>query len=89
MTDVNMGASASYSAEVDEGQDTAARAKQSAEEALEGLKGRAADYLDIGRDRALALAELVEEQIRQRPVQSLSVAAGIGFALGLLWSRRK
>jgi ElaB/YqjD/DUF883 family membrane-anchored ribosome-binding protein len=89
MTEVNTGAAGSYSAEVNESQNMAACAKQSAEEALEGLKERAADYLDIGRDKALALAELVEEQIRQRPVQSLSVAAGIGFAVGLLWSRRK
>lgn len=89
MTDVNMGASTAFSAEGNQGQGRAEQAKQSVEETLEGLKGRAADYLDIGRDKALALAELAEEQIRQRPVQSLSVAAGIGFALGLLWSRRK
>ncbi len=65
-----------------------AATSQYAEEALRELQDRATEYLAMGREKALAMSDAVEEQIRTRPVQAVTVAAGIGFVLGLLWTRR-
>lgn len=88
MTDASIGASPAFSPEGDGNEAMSQRAKEAAEQALNDLKGRAADYVDAGREKALALTGAIEQQIRERPVQSLAVAAGIGFALGLLYTRR-
>jgi len=66
----------------------APRPEQAAGEAIDELKRRAADYLEQGKQTATEMAGAIEQQIRQRPVEAVAVAAGIGFALGLLWSRR-
>ena len=88
MADATTGSSSSFGAESDGSEATSHRAKQAAEDALNDLKGRAAEYLELGRDRAVALTDVVEDQIRQRPVPAVAVAAGIGFALGFFWTRR-
>lgn len=64
------------------------QAKRAAEQALNDLKNRAAEYLELGREKAVDVSEQVEEQIRHRPVQAVAIAAGVGFALGLLFTRR-
>lgn len=86
MNDASMGASPAFSAEGN-GSEAMSRA-EAAEQAFNELKDRAADYVDAGREKALALAEVVERQIRERPVPTLAIAAGIGFALGLFYHRR-
>jgi ElaB/YqjD/DUF883 family membrane-anchored ribosome-binding protein len=63
-------------------------AKRIAEDALNEVRGRAGEYIELGRDRAAGMAEAVEQHIRTRPVQAVAIAAGIGVALGYLWSRR-
>ena len=63
-------------------------AKEAAEDALNDLKERANEYLEVGREKALAMSDVVADQIRQRPVEAVAIAAGIGFALGFLWTRR-
>ena len=55
---------------------------------VEDLKQRAGDYIEQGREKAVEMAAGIERQIRDRPVPAVAIAAGIGFALGLLWSRR-
>lgn len=72
----------------DELQTMSERAKQAAEDALNELKGRAGEYIERGREQAAGMAEAVEQQIRQRPMHAVAIAAGIGVALGYLWSRR-
>ena len=64
------------------------RAEQVAGEAIDELKRRTADYVEQGKQTAAEMAAAIEQQIRQRPVEAVAVAAGFGFALGLLWSRR-
>lgn len=88
MTSASMDASTTFSAEGNGSEAMAQRAKQAAEDAFNELKDRAGDYVDAGREKALALTGVIEQQIRERPVPSLAVAAGIGFALGLFYSRR-
>jgi ElaB/YqjD/DUF883 family membrane-anchored ribosome-binding protein len=63
-------------------------AKVAAEDTLNDLKERANEYLEFGREKALTMTEVVGDQIRRRPVEAVVIAAGIGFALGFLWTRR-
>jgi ElaB/YqjD/DUF883 family membrane-anchored ribosome-binding protein len=63
-------------------------AAEDAEQMIDELKRRAADYVEQGKQTAAEMTAAIEQQIRQRPVEAVAVAAGIGLALGLLWSRR-
>lgn len=88
MADPTASSSPSFGADAQGSEAISQRAQQAAEDALNDLKGRAAEYLEVGRGKACALAEMVEEQIRERPIQAAAVAAGIGFALGFILRRR-
>jgi ElaB/YqjD/DUF883 family membrane-anchored ribosome-binding protein len=57
-------------------------------EAIDDLKRRAADYVEQGKQAAAEMTAAIERQIRQRPVEAVALAAGIGLVLGLFWSRR-
>lgn len=50
---------------------------------------RAGDYLERGREAAEEFGGTIEHQIRSRPTRSVLIAAGMGFAIGMLWSRRR
>lgn len=90
MSDGNFGSATAESFDPGAGhaEHIADRARQTAEDLLNGLKANAADYLELGRGKAAELTDTVEVQIRNRPAAALAVAAGIGFALGFLWKRR-
>lgn len=45
------------------------------------------DAYERARDEALSLEEDLEDRIRERPVQSLMLAAGVGFLAALLTRR--
>lgn len=62
--------------------------EDAAGQTVEDLKQRAGEYIEQGREKAVEMAAGIERQIRDRPVEAVAIAAGIGFALGLLWSRR-
>jgi ElaB/YqjD/DUF883 family membrane-anchored ribosome-binding protein len=68
--------------------ETADPAHQAADEMIDDLKRRAADYAEQAKQAAAEMAAAIEQQIRKRPVEAVAVAAGIGLALGLLWNRR-
>jgi ElaB/YqjD/DUF883 family membrane-anchored ribosome-binding protein len=44
-------------------------------------------YYAQGRERALAFERTLETQVREKPLQSVLLAGGVGFLLGLLWRR--
>lgn len=88
MTDASMGASMGSAAEGNGSEAMSQRFKEAAEQTFDDLKDRAADYVETGRDKALEFSGVIEQQIRERPVPALAVAAGIGFALGFFYSRR-
>jgi ElaB/YqjD/DUF883 family membrane-anchored ribosome-binding protein len=48
----------------------------------------ASEYYQQGREKAQVLEQTLEAQIREKPIQSLLIAGGIGLLLGLLWNRR-
>lgn len=49
---------------------------------------RAGQLYDEGRQRAQRFERTVENQVRERPLQAVLVAAGVGFILGALCVRR-
>jgi len=47
----------------------------------------AAEYYEEGRDQVLAWQQQLENQVREKPLQSILMAAGIGLLFGLLRRR--
>lgn len=45
------------------------------------------EYYQQGREKAVKWEQVLESQIRAKPLQSLLVASGIGLVIGLLWRR--
>jgi len=45
------------------------------------------EYYQLGRERAQEWEQTLEAQIREKPIQSLLIAGGVGLLLGLLWRR--
>lgn len=52
------------------------------------VKETVTEYYEQGRESLQDLNQTMEAQIRERPLQALLVAGGIGVLLGLLWLRR-
>jgi ElaB/YqjD/DUF883 family membrane-anchored ribosome-binding protein len=76
------------------GRDVAHRVQQVGEEIAEKAQhlkqhGReiASEYYQQGREQAAIWEHQLEEQIREKPIQSLLIAGGIGLLLGLLCRR--
>ncbi len=47
----------------------------------------AAAYYEEGRNQVLAWQQQLENQVREKPLQSLLIAAGVGLLFGLLRRR--
>ncbi|TPW31087.1 DUF883 family protein [Martelella alba] len=82
----------------DLGTEKAAEAKARAEEGVASAKARAErirdeayaatqDAYERAREEAISFEEEVEERIRMKPIQSVAIAASIGF-LAALFTRR-
>jgi ElaB/YqjD/DUF883 family membrane-anchored ribosome-binding protein len=69
-------------------QEMGASAKQVAQEQFEGVRDKMAGYYEHGRDRAIELEHSLENRIREKPISSLAIAAGLGFLVGMLWMRK-
>ena len=78
--------------------DKASQLKDSAQEYLHAGREKASEYLDAGREKASEYYEMskakaqewehsVEEYIREKPLQSVLIAAGVGAVLGFLLRR--
>ena len=48
----------------------------------------AGEYYEQGLDKAKELEKTVETRIREHPLQSVGIAAGVGFLAGFLIGRR-
>jgi ElaB/YqjD/DUF883 family membrane-anchored ribosome-binding protein len=68
-------------------QETGKEIGQKAQELTAQGKEVAAEYYQQGRERVLAWQQQLEQQAREKPLQSLAIAAGIGLLLGLLRRR--
>jgi ElaB/YqjD/DUF883 family membrane-anchored ribosome-binding protein len=56
-------------------------------QAKETMQAAGAQVYEQGRESLQDLNRTIEDQIRERPLQALLVAGGIGVLLGLLWRR--
>jgi ElaB/YqjD/DUF883 family membrane-anchored ribosome-binding protein len=72
----------------DVAQEKLAGAKQKASDALDTGKQKTAGYYQRSKERASAVGDQVENYIREKPLKSVLIAAGVGLGLGVLLSRR-
>ena len=61
--------------------------RDAAQEKLGQVGERAAEYCEQGRDKVHGAACACEQFLRQRPLTSVLLAAGIGWLLGRFWKR--
>jgi len=79
---------ASNSAErLDRIQETGKELIDKAQELTVQGKDVAVEYYEEGREQVLAWQQQLENQVREKPLQSLLMAAGIGLLFGLLRRR--
>ena len=68
--------------------DIGSLAPDAAREKFRAIKADAKECMEQSRERVADAKEGVEEFIRERPLQSVMIAAGAGVLIGLLLSRR-
>ena len=68
-------------------QDTAKEMRDKAQELMTQGKEVATEYYEEGRNQVLAWQQQLENQVREKPLQSIFIAAGIGLLYGLLRRR--
>jgi len=61
--------------------------RDQAQELIAQGKEIAAEYYEEGRNQVLAWQQQLETQVREKPLQSLLVAAGVGLLFGMLRRR--
>ncbi|HEY5314414.1 MAG TPA: hypothetical protein VIK18_17910 [Pirellulales bacterium] len=64
------------------------QAREMAHDAMDQARESAGELYAQGRERVSGAAASVEQCIRDQPLRSLLVAAGIGCLLGAIWVRR-
>lgn len=68
-------------------QETGKEMRNQAQELMKQGKDVAAEYYEEGRNQVLAWQQQLETQVREKPLQSLLIAAGVGLLFGLLRRR--
>jgi ElaB/YqjD/DUF883 family membrane-anchored ribosome-binding protein len=67
--------------------DMGTQARDMASERYNQLRDQAQNYYDQGRQRATEWEQGVESYVKEKPLQAVLIAAGVGVLLGLLWKR--
>ena len=62
--------------------------RDAAQEKLGQVGEKASEYCEQQQDKAHGTACACEQFLRQRPLMSVLLAAGIGWLLGRFWNRR-
>ncbi len=57
-------------------------------ERLGQLNESAAGYLELGQEKVHEMRRTVEQYIREEPVKTVLIAAGVGLLFGRFWMRR-
>jgi ElaB/YqjD/DUF883 family membrane-anchored ribosome-binding protein len=52
------------------------------------FRDTASDYMQKGKEQVSAMGDTLHDQIQDRPMSSVLIAAGVGFLLGVLLTRR-
>ena len=71
----------------DRGEDTFSAAKRAASEGAEHLRARGEAAVDALKENASDLEQQVSDAVREKPLTSLAIAAGVGFFFALLTRR--
>lgn len=71
----------------DKVQEAGAQVREKAQELRSQVQEVAAEYYAQGRERALEVEQTLEARIREKPLQSLLIAGGVGLLIGLLCRR--
>ena len=67
--------------------DMGSQVRDAASEQYQNIKESATEYYQAGRDKAVQWENQIEEYVREQPIKSLLMAAGVGILLGILWKR--
>ena len=67
--------------------DLGGQVRDVAREKYENLSGQAREYYEQGQSMAHEWEDSLESYVREKPLQALAVAAGVGVLLGILWKR--
>ena len=67
--------------------DMSGNVKEAAVHQYEHARDSAAEYYQAGKDKAVQWQENVEQYVREQPLKSVAIAAGVGVMLGFLWRR--
>ena len=65
-----------------------AAAKRTMADSADAVRETANEYLDQGRAKAREAGERVQQQVGEKPMTSVLLAAAMGFLLGIFWVRR-
>lgn len=88
-----MEASVANRPSADQLREKAAQVRQEIRDLSVAAKDVAAEKVDHwykeGREKVIQFEHSVENQIREHPLQSVMIAAGVGFLAGYLVSRRR
>ena len=69
-------------------QELGGMAREMAQDKIEQLRASASEYCEEKRDKVRQVERSFEQFIRQQPLKSILIAAGVGVLLGGLWMRR-
>ena len=69
-------------------QEMGSLARGAAQETVEQLRETATDYYNTSRDRAYELEQSIESRIREKPLNAVLIAAGVGILAGIMLMRR-
>jgi ElaB/YqjD/DUF883 family membrane-anchored ribosome-binding protein len=67
--------------------DMGSSVKDVAKEQYENVRDKAEEYYEYGRERAQEWQQQAEDYIREQPLKSVLIAAGVGILLGVIWRR--
>ena len=67
--------------------DAGSQVRDAASEKVNQLRDQAGEYYEQGKQRAQEWEQGLEDYIREKPIKSLLIAAGVGMLLGVLWKR--
>lgn len=76
------------SAAMHSAQQFGADVKHAVQDHLGDVQETASQYVEQGKSMACDARHSLEDRIRKQPLNSMLVVAGIGFALGFLFTRR-
>jgi len=69
-------------------QEAGSHLQEAAREKAGQVRDTAQEYYQAGRDQMCGMEKNLESRIRENPVTSLCIAAGLGLLVGIVWARR-